>query len=208
MSRKIVGICGFIGSGKGTVGDILVDDYGYKKISYADRLKDTVAVMFGWPRDMIEGDSEESRLWRNVPDPFWTEELGYDVTPRLVMQQVGTDCMRKGFNQDVWTLFVKRELVNNPETNYVVPDVRFTNEKSVIRDLGGEIWRVKRGDDPDWTTHAISDNRYETSWMTDYPHIHESEWRWLDYASEFERTIPNNADHASLKEDVRRALKK
>ena len=41
----IIGICGLIGCGKGTVGDILVDDYGFTKLSFADKLKDGVATV-------------------------------------------------------------------------------------------------------------------------------------------------------------------
>ena len=46
----IIGICGLIGSGKGTVADILVDEH-FKKISFADKLKDGVSTVFGWDRD-------------------------------------------------------------------------------------------------------------------------------------------------------------
>ena len=44
---KLVGIVGFIGSGKGTVGDILVDEFNYKQESWANSLKDTTAAVFG-----------------------------------------------------------------------------------------------------------------------------------------------------------------
>ena len=57
----IIGICGLIGCGKGTVGDILVDDYGFTKLSFADKLKDGVATVFNWDRAMLEGDTVESR---------------------------------------------------------------------------------------------------------------------------------------------------
>jgi adenylate kinase family enzyme len=66
MKRKVIGICGFIGCGKGTVGDILVEQYGFTKISFADRLKDTASTLFDWPRDMIEGNTPESRVARNT----------------------------------------------------------------------------------------------------------------------------------------------
>ena len=60
----IVGICGLIGSGKGTVADFLVNDKGFTKLSFADKLKDSVATLFDWPRELLEGDTEESRQWR------------------------------------------------------------------------------------------------------------------------------------------------
>ena len=57
----IIGICGLIGCGKGTVGDILVENHGFTKLSFADKLKDGVATVFNWDRQMLEGDTVESR---------------------------------------------------------------------------------------------------------------------------------------------------
>lgn len=57
----LIGVVGFAGSGKGTVADILVRDHGFKKLSFADALKDAVATIFGWERHLLEGDTDESR---------------------------------------------------------------------------------------------------------------------------------------------------
>jgi hypothetical protein len=206
MKRKIIGICGFIGCGKGTVSDTLVEDYGYMKMSFADNLKDGVSAVFGWDRPMLEGDTKISREWRETPDEFWTTELGRDITPRSVLQLFGTDCMRTGFDQEVWVLSVKRKLVENPDTNFVIPDVRFYNEGTMLRGLGGEVWRVKRGPEPEWINKAINDNRYDTSWMDEYPEIHQSEWRWLDYPTEYEKTIHNDSDLKSLTTAIHSAI--
>jgi hypothetical protein len=203
LTRNIIGICGLIGSGKGTVGDILVNEYGYTKISFADRLKDSAATMFDWPRHMLEGDTPESRAWREQTDEFWSTELGREITPRLVLQLLGTDCMRKGFDDNIWLLIIKRTILENPDIDYVIPDVRFFNEADVIRDLGGEVWQVQRGEQPEWADKAVSDNVYATSWMLDYPEIHESEWRWMNLHHEFNRTVYNNGTKEALENIVR-----
>ena len=87
----IIGICGLIGSGKGTVADLLVKEHNFSKISFADKLKDGVASVFGWDRKMLEGDTDESRQWRELKDDFWSNETKMEVTPRLLLQLFGTD---------------------------------------------------------------------------------------------------------------------
>lgn len=188
----IIGICGLIGSGKGTVADILVEQ-GFKKVSFADKLKDGVATIFGWDRAMLEGDTDESRTWREQEDDFWTQETGRTITPRIVLQKFGTECMREGFDDGVWVSLLKKHILDNAG-DYVVPDVRFRNEQNMIRELGGEIWQVKRGEDPEWFQKAIHDNANpDTSNLMIDVDIHESEYKWIDVNTRFDRILYNNS---------------
>jgi len=167
----IIGLCGLIGAGKGTVSDILVD-HGFKKVSFADKLKDGVSTIFGWDRSMLEGDTDESRAWRELRDDFWSNETKMEISPRLVLQLFGTDCMRDGFYDGVWVSLLKKTILDNPEQNYVVPDVRFENEVNMLHDIGGEVWEVKRGPDPQWLIE------YETTGVVPKD-VHTSEWKWV-----------------------------
>src|SRR6056300_601281 len=170
----IIGICGLIGSGKGTVGDTLVEQ-GYTKISFADKLKDGVATIFGYDRAMLEGDTDVSRDWREQEDFFWTQETGRKITPRIILQEFGTDCMRNGYFDGVWVSLLKKHIMDNPG-NYVVRDVRFRNEQDMIRELGGQIWRVQRGDVPEWYGCAMLDNTTGGNRMDAYD-VHSSEYK-------------------------------
>jgi len=185
----IIGICGLIGSGKGTVADILVEHYGYKKLSFADKLKDGVANVFGWDREMLEGDSDKSRVWRERKDEFWTAETGTVVTPRLVLQLFGTECMRNGFYDGIWVSLVKKHIIDNPG-NYVIPDVRFDNEANMIKSIHGEVWRVRRGADPVWF-RMYQDIGVEPK------DVHPSEWKWANV--DFNNVIDNNGTIEQLK---------
>ena len=71
----IVGVLGLIGSGKGTVGEIL-KGVKFNQISFASGVKDVTSVMFDWPRELLEGDTDESRNFRETPDSFWTKRMG------------------------------------------------------------------------------------------------------------------------------------
>lgn len=202
----IIGICGLIGSGKGTVADILVEQ-GYKKVSFADKLKDGVATVFGWDRAMLEGDTDESRVWREQEDTFWTKETGRTITPRIVLQEFGTDCMRDGFYDGVWVSLLKKELLQYPG-DYVIPDVRFSNEQNMIRDIGGQVWQVRRGDVPLWWETAINCNESNSSEEPNnsmkvvFPEVHASEWKWARRDDEFTVTINNNGSMEDLKHQV------
>ena len=155
----IIGICGLIGSGKGTVADILVENHNFEKLSFADKLKDGVASVFGWDRDMLEGDKDRSRIWREKPDVFWSNETGSEVTPRLVLQLFGTDCMRNGFFDGIWVSLVKQKILENPDKNWVIPDVRFPNEVKMIQGVQGQVWQVRRGELPNWFLEKRDNNK-------------------------------------------------
>jgi len=195
----IIGICGLIGSGKGTVADILVQE-GFKKVSFADKLKDGVATVFGWDRNMLEGDNAKSRKWREERDLFWSNETGRLITPRIVLQEFGTDCMRDGFDNGIWVSLLKKQMLENPG-DYVIPDVRFRNEQNMLRKIGGEVWWVQRGDLPEWWEVAILDNATGSDTMTNYD-IHSSEYKWADTDDKFDSIIYNNSTINSLKHQV------
>ena len=63
----IVGITGFIGSGKDTVADFIQEiDPSYIKMSFANRLKDMTAALYQWDRNMLAGLTEEARKQREL----------------------------------------------------------------------------------------------------------------------------------------------
>ena len=181
----IIGICGLIGSGKGSVADILIENHNFERLSFADKLKDGVASVFSWDRDMLEGDTDRSRIWREKEDEYWTKETGMSVTPRLVLQLFGTDCMRNGFFDGIWVSLVKQKLLDNPNTNWVLPDVRFPNEMNMVKDVGGEVWQVRRGTMPDWF-YQRRDNGGEIK------DVHPSEWEWITPDKNYNQIIQND----------------
>ena len=132
--RKVIGLLGFAGSGKGTVADILVDQYGYTKISIADSVKDVASVLFGWPRDLLEGDTKESREFRETKDLFWTRKLGYDFTARMALQKIGTEAGREVFHPDLWIFTLEKKLEYS--NRIVIADTRFPNEIQFLKNKG------------------------------------------------------------------------
>ena len=176
---NIIGIVGFIGSGKGTVGQYLVQNHNYTETSFAKSLKDTVAAAFCWPRELLEGDTPESREWREQVDPWWSKKLGRPVTPRWALQYIGTDVFRMHFNTNIWTWNVEKQILNH-NGNVVITDARFPNEVNLLREMGGKIIWVRKPELPEWYDSAMSQNKNLSYDMTkNYPDVHQSEWAWI-----------------------------
>jgi adenylate kinase family enzyme len=199
----LIGVIGFAGSGKGTVADILVRDHEFHKLSFADALKDSVATIFGWERHLLEGDTNESREFRETVDPWWSKRFTYDVTPRYMLQLMGTEAGRNAFHIDIWIHTVARRMMQFE--NVVIADARFPNELQFIRDNGGFNVRVERGNNPEWYEIARQANKEQNmNLMLDYS-IHYSEWAWI--GEKFNYLLTNNGSLAMLEADVKHMLR-
>lgn len=187
----LIGICGFIGSGKDTIADYFINRYQFKKESYAGTLKDVVANIFGWDRELIEGSTKESRQWREQVDIWWANELNDPTfTPRKALQMIGTDVFRNHFHHQIWILSVKRKLQQICDEHVVITDCRFPNEIQLIKDAGGIIIHVHRDPSPEWYV----DHKNGTSPIPS--HIHISEYAWIH--SEPDYVIYNNQSLEAL----------
>ena len=188
----IIGICGFIGSGKDTVADYLVNFHEFRRESFASTLKDAVAAVFGWDRTLLEGRTKEAREWREQVDSWWAERLAMPtLTPRWVLQYWGTEVCRRAFHDDIWIASLENKLRNSKD-NVVISDCRFPNEIQSIRDAGGKIVWVQRGELPDWYDTAIEANLGHNYAVQDLKmrKIHASETAWV--GTDFDTIIDNN----------------
>lgn len=155
---RIIGLAGRKRSGKDTVGKHICAEYGFMVESFARPLKESIRVIYGWTSDHTDGELKE------VTCPYW------QVTPRAVMQQLGTEIGRQ-LDRDLWRKSLERRLMNVMQhedensipVGVVITDVRFPNEADGIRDLGGEVWRVVRpslGQQTDFHPSETSLDRY------------------------------------------------
>lgn len=174
----IIGINGYAGSGKDTVGEIIkqlqpTERWRIKK--FAGKLKEVASIILGIPTLMFE-DQEFKK--KTLPQ-MWSDH-GIPMTVRDFLQKLGTDGLREGLHPNTWVnalmMDYKEQVVNimNDEgyqledryPNWIITDCRFPNEATAIKNQGGVIVRVNRPG-----IHAINAHPSEISldhWHFDY----------------------------------------
>lgn len=199
--KKVIGLCGFIGAGKDTVANYLVREHGFTKMAFAGALKDAAAAIFGWDRALLEGDTKESREWREAIDIYWTQKLGRTITPRKVLQELGTEVFRQSFSESTWVFALDRR-IELCDTNVVITDVRFPNEIRAIKAHAGTVLEINRSK-PEWYEAVYWTNRSRGSIPPGFINAHPSEYSWVGFT---DITIENRSSIQDLENNVKQAL--
>ena len=203
----IIGITGFIGSGKDTIADYLCTFHGFKRLSFAASLKDAVSSVFGWNREYLEGSTKASREWREQKDVWWSERLGMEITPRWILQYWGTEVCRNGFHNDIWVASVENKL-RQANDNIVITDCRFANEVTAIKSSGGITMRVSRGQPPEWYDAAVEYNKGSNNnmyWATSKAKLDRNRVHASEYSSvglNYDHYVDNNGTIDELHKQI------
>lgn len=130
----IIGLTGYAQSGKDTVAKVLVEKHGFKRIAFADKIRELV-----YETDpMIKGDYHLKVM---------VDAYGWDVikqTPevRRMLQNIGM-AARTVFGDLFWVTQALKQV--RFTENWVITDVRFKNEADMIKTYDdSQIWRIKR----------------------------------------------------------------
>lgn len=140
IDATIVGLCGPAGAGKNTVARMLCEGHGYVELAFADPLYAAVSAI-----SMLPVERLKDRAAKEAP----IEWLG-GLSPRRLLQLLGTDFGREMIAKDIWVAHLERRIEANLAAGHrriVVTDVRFDNECNAIHHLGGLIVEVARGGD-------------------------------------------------------------
>jgi hypothetical protein len=207
----VVGFVGFIGAGKDTAADYLVNYYGFRRDSFANTLKDAISSIFGWDRILLEGRTKEAREWREQVDTWWADRLSIPhLTPRWILQYWGTEVCRLNFHDDIWIASLENKIRKTGD-NIVISDVRFPNEIKAIHNAGGLVVRIKRGPDPEWYTDAEAANLgpKHIGWAISKErlkklNIHPSETSWI--GGEIDHIIVNDSSIDDLFKQIKNLL--
>lgn len=151
---KLIGLTGVAGSGKDTVGQMIVDrDPRCRRVAFAEPLKKGLQAMLGLDYRHTDGELKE------VPIDW----LG-GVTPRKLMQTLGTEWGRS-IDGDIWVKAAMRQMGTDPSP-VIFTDVRFENEARAIVESGGRVYRVIRSCNPVTVPSHASEQGIDGQWIT------------------------------------------
>lgn len=149
-------------SGKDTVADVLVRQYGFVRLAFADPLKRSALLVL---RDLLKVRDAGPEWFEgdNKDEPIGVPLLGRSAdasTPRVLLEWLGTDLARNTIAKGVWTSAFLSDVSDacrslrqdHRPLRIVVSDLRFPNEANAamrrrLRSLGLNIVRTWRIDD-------------------------------------------------------------
>lgn len=156
---RIIGVSGFMRTGKDSVAELLITQYGYTRIAFADALRnvardiDPYISLEGCPSHLVQ-DITGSSISQCATYTTIFDMIGYERAKeipdfRRFLQRLGTEGIRNNFGEDAWVNLAMETVDNALVPNlggprFVMPDCRFPNEADSIRDRGGVIWRTLR----------------------------------------------------------------
>ena len=119
------------------------------EMAWADNLKEVCKTIFSLTDEQLYGDKKE------IVDKRWNK------TPRQIMQQVGTDCMRDHFSKDIWIKSLMAKYDKSLNSMVVISDCRFQNEVDAVINKGGRIIKIVREPDPN-TIHGQKRDNHQS----------------------------------------------
>lgn len=140
----LIGIAGRARSGKDTVANFIIAAIGGYRYSFADPIRAMLVP-----------------LGVDMSDPYWQARKeepipALGVSPRRMMQTLGTEWGRQLIDPDLWLIMAHQRLLQSGP-GMVISDVRFDNEAAWIRRCGGRIIHVIRPDTKAVEAHASED---------------------------------------------------
>lgn len=109
--------------GKDTLGSYLVENKGFKRYGFADKLKNVVADLYGFSNDQVHS---------NLKDVV---DERYNLSPRQILQDFGQE--QRNRHKDIWALYVANQILIDVEAkkhkDFVITDFRFPNEFHAVR---------------------------------------------------------------------------
>lgn len=130
----LIGLSGPKGSGKTTAAHLLVEEFGFRRMSFADPIREAVLELFPeWTAEHFAPGRKDQ------------EDALHNVSPRHAMRVIGEHARRLDplIYVDALNTRVREAATQDPGVRIVVDDVRLIDEANMIR-MRGRVVHVER----------------------------------------------------------------
>lgn len=164
----IIGLSGYAQVGKDTVANYLVEKYGYRRVAFADPIREALYKLD--PKIRID-EMVGASLSNAVDNLGWEEVKKLSSDARELLQRMGTEVGRNIFGQDFWVQQAFKGV--DSEDKVVFADTRFHNEAGHIKSYHGQVWRINKLD------HGPVNSHYSETALDQY----DFDWSIPNYGS-------------------------
>lgn len=149
---QIIGLSGYARTGKDEFAAVLVNEYNFIRIAYADKLREVLYALdpivahenlYGIRQNRLE-QLQPVTVSQVIDRYGWDgyKETKYKDEIRRLLQRLGTEAGRKALWDSIWVDAAFANL--NPDSRVVITDMRFPNEAQAVKDRGGVTLRIDR----------------------------------------------------------------
>lgn len=189
---RLIALGGLAGSGKDTAASLLVENHGFERIAFADKLKE---ALYELNPTVLTGRSSGVNLpcyepLQDVVDAFgWDEAKTLFPEVRRLLQRIGTEMGRNLFGENFWVDLVKAQLKGHG--SYVITDCRFMNESRFVTRNNGLVALVRR-------SGVVPINDHPSEWLDIDPDyivvndgtVEELKQTIVDLVDQYETLVP------------------
>ena len=131
----IIGLTGAAFAGKDSAANYLSRAHNFSVFAFADPIRKALIAGLDLDPSVFQPENKETVI----------DWLG--ISPRQLMQSLGTDWGRERVCASIWVNLMLRRIkrsAHSGDVDIVISDVRFLREAQLIYSIGGTVWRVIR----------------------------------------------------------------
>jgi hypothetical protein len=161
-----IALLGKARSGKDSVAEVLTEEFGYRRLAFADELKEAALrtdPIISWiPNFYTDGSGEPIRLNELIADDGWERVKDEYPEVRRFLQHLGHAMRQVDPEVWIWPVIEHIERCYEADRRIVITDCRYRNEADTLRRNGFLLVRVVR-------PGAGGDQHVSETELDDYP---------------------------------------
>lgn len=175
MTLKVIALTGSKGSGKDTVGQLIASQFNTETIAFADPIKNVINHVF----KLDPNNNNEYDVFKREILEYRVVGVPRAIAARHVVREIGM--LMREYDDKQFNKYVREKIEANPEKTWVVTDLRFDNEYTMLKSIGAKIVKITR---PSYTYDGHITEREFNDSLVDYTLMNDGSLDYLQIRTE------------------------